>query len=153
MFYNNKKISSSREISEKFNSHYSKVAENLIKKMRPARDPLTHLNSIDKTFYFNPTNQFEVMDLINLLDEKKSVDIFNFPISTIKQVSDLISPALSYIINHSITTSNFPEKLKLSKVIPLFKNGAKNDIKNYRPISILPIFDKNCSQTFNEIFH
>ena len=53
MFYHNKKISSSREISEKFNSHYSKVAENLIKKMRPAQDPLTHLNSIDKTFYSN----------------------------------------------------------------------------------------------------
>ena len=32
--------------------------------------------------------------------------------------------------------------LKLAKVVPLFKSGARNDIKNYRPISILPIFDK-----------
>ena len=32
--------------------------------------------------------------------------------------------------------------MKLAKIIPLFKKGDKNDISNYRPIAIIPIFAK-----------
>ena len=36
----------------------------------------------------------------------------------------------------------FPDKLKIGKVIPVFKNGKVDDITNYRPISVLPLFSK-----------
>ena len=36
----------------------------------------------------------------------------------------------------------FPDKLKLSKVIPIFKSAEKYSMNNYRPISILPNFRK-----------
>ena len=36
----------------------------------------------------------------------------------------------------------FPEKLKIAKVIPLFKAGEKNLFTNYRPISVLSVFSK-----------
>ena len=36
----------------------------------------------------------------------------------------------------------FPESLKLSKVIPIFKSGAKCDLSNYRPISLLLVISK-----------
>ena len=32
--------------------------------------------------------------------------------------------------------------MKLSKVIPLFKQGERSDLKNYRPISIVPVVAK-----------
>ena len=41
-----------------------------------------------------------------------------------------------------MTLGIFPEKLKLSKVISLFKKGDKLDVSNYRPISILTCFTK-----------
>ena len=43
----------------------------------------------------------------------------------------------------------FPESLKHAKVNPLYKNGPKEDIKNYRPISVLPIFDKVFEKTMH----
>lgn len=36
----------------------------------------------------------------------------------------------------------FPEEWKCSKVIPLFKQGERFDLNNYRPISITPIVVK-----------
>ena len=41
-----------------------------------------------------------------------------------------------------MTLGIFPEKLKLSEVIPLFRKGDKFDLNNYRPISILTCFTK-----------
>ena len=36
----------------------------------------------------------------------------------------------------------FPDRLKYAIVKPLFKNGDKSDVSNYRPISLLPAFSK-----------
>ena len=39
-------------------------------------------------------------------------------------------------------TQNFPDFLKIARVIPLFKSGSRSDVGNYRPISILSPFSK-----------
>ena len=42
----------------------------------------------------------------------------------------------------SFSKGIFPEKLKIVKVIPLHKGGSTQDLNNFRPISLLSIFDK-----------
>ena len=42
-----------------------------------------------------------------------------------------------------------PDKLKVAKVTPIFKSGNKEELSNYRPISILPI----CSKILEKIVH
>lgn len=39
--------------------------------------------------------------------------------------------------------------MKISKIIPIFKGGDKEDFNNYRPISILPIMDKIITKLIN----
>ena len=46
------------------------------------------------------------------------------------------------IFNTSITTGIFPEERKYSKVVPVFKQGDRTDLDNYRPISIIPVVAK-----------
>ena len=43
----------------------------------------------------------------------------------------------------------FPSKLKLAKVIPLFKKGDKTSIENYRPIPLLPCMSKVLEKIIN----
>ena len=47
-----------------------------------------------------------------------------------------------HLLNLSISTNSFPNHWKIAKVTPLHKGGARNDINNYRPISVLPILSK-----------
>ena len=45
-------------------------------------------------------------------------------------------------MNQILTTGIFPDKLKIAKVIPLFKKGDKYIFSNYRPIFLLPSISK-----------
>ena len=54
----------------------------------------------------------------------------------------IISPCLASLYNGCISTGNFPDILKIGKITPIFKKGDSQNIKNYRPISTLPIFGK-----------
>lgn len=49
---------------------------------------------------------------------------------------------LTYICNLSIRNCIFPDKFKTAIVIPIYKNGDKQKVYNYRPISMLCNFSK-----------
>ena len=46
------------------------------------------------------------------------------------------------LINLSLLNGIFPSKLKLAKVVPIYKKNEDTNISNYRPISLLPTFSK-----------
>ena len=68
--------------------------------------------------------------------------IDNIPAKIIKQAKTIITPYITKIINISFETNTFPDILKKAIIKPIFKNDDKNDISNYRPISILPVLSK-----------
>ena len=49
---------------------------------------------------------------------------------------------LFMIFNNCISKGIFPEVWKKANVVPIHKKNKKNEIINYRPISLLPIFSK-----------
>ena len=53
----------------------------------------------------------------------------------------LIKP-LTLLINQSLSTGIFPNKLKISQVKSLFKKGKVFLFSNHRPISLLPSLSK-----------
>jgi hypothetical protein len=53
-----------------------------------------------------------------------------------------ISIPISRIINLSFSSGYFPCLLKISKVIPIFKQGSFHEVSNYRPISLLSNIEK-----------
>ena len=53
------------------------------------------------------------------------------------------SLALHFLhFNKSMISGIFPPRLKYATIKPVFKNGDKKNVVNYRPISILPFFSK-----------
>ena len=67
------------------------------------------------------------------------------------QKSNICYP-LKEIINLSFATGIYPIKLKIAKVIPVFKNkGDPLHFSNYRPISLVSNINKNFEKL--EVFH
>ena len=67
----------------------------------------------------------------------------------IKNSFEFIIVPLMNIINISLEMGTFPEKLKLAKIIPIFKAADSGLYKNYRPISLLFNFTK----FFEKVMH
>ena len=55
---------------------------------------------------------------------------------------DSITEPLGIIFKNCINKSVFPTKWKKANVLPVFKKDNKQQLNNYRPISLLPIFSK-----------
>ena len=83
----------------------------------------------------------EILDIVNSL-ENKSTEPFSIPLKLLSLIPDLIIIPLAYIINFSLSTVEFPDLLNLVKVIPIHKGGSTQDVNNFRPNSLLSIFDK-----------
>jgi len=60
----------------------------------------------------------------------------------VKQCMQLIKGPLTHIYNLSLNSGVFLDIWKTAKVKPLYKKGDKYDMRNYRPISIIPVFAK-----------
>ena len=76
--------------------------------------------------------------IISELQNRKSSDI---PISVIKKCSPVLSPILAINFNH-MKIGEFPDPLKLRKIPPVLKKDNEELMKNYRPVSTIPIFGK-----------
>ena len=76
------------------------------------------------------------------LKSKTTTGYDNLSPKLIKSISHIISKPIILLINQSFKTSIFPTKLKIAKVIPIYKKGDPKLMENYRPISLLPTISK-----------
>ena len=87
-------------------------------------------------------NEDDIINIIKTLDPKKAHGWDEISIRMVKLSSESIIKPLFIIYTNCINKGCFPNKWKMANVIPIYKKDKKNIIKNYRPISLLPIFSK-----------
>ena len=79
---------------------------------------------------------------LSTLDTSKATGLDGIGPRLLKFSSGIITKSITYIVNKCISNGIFPSLWKQAKVNPLFKGGDKDDVNNYRPISILPTLSK-----------
>ena len=79
---------------------------------------------------------------LSRLDESKSVGIDGISAKPLKLAKEHIITSIRHLINQSFNEGEFINEWKSAKVIPFYKKGDVNDVKNYRPISILSTSSK-----------
>ena len=84
----------------------------------------------------------DVEQSIMKLKNKKSCGADGILSTTVKRSPKFFSKILTPLINLSLRQGKFPEVLKEAIIVPVYKSGKKDDVKNYRPISILSTISK-----------
>ena len=140
-------IKDDQEISNTINNFFSTVGSKLAEKhntdINAHKKYLT--DKINNTIYLFPTNQLEISNLIQKLDPKKPGGSDNISPKLIIAAKETMIPLLEHIFNLSFNTKTVPEKLKIAKLIPIFKKLLDEERLipgNYRPISLLSILNK-----------
>jgi hypothetical protein len=153
--YNNSDFKSPHEIADGFNSFFTNIGPNLASKIS---NPITNnrytlTTNLPHSFYLNPTCSPEVISVINKLKPKTSSGSDGISPKLIKGNSMTISEPLAHIINLSFKEGIFPQDLKVTKVIPIFKSKDHSNFENYHPISLLPTFSKIFERlVYNRLF-
>ena len=131
--------------SQNFCDFFTNVAEEITENLPPSKKNFNDfLNSkITHQFSFKETTYIRVRDKFVNLKNSKSSDCYNINTRIVKCLKNLLTIPLTKLINRCITAGVFPSVLKAAKVIPIYKHkGSVDELNNYRPISLLPIFSK-----------
>ena len=105
------------------------------------------------TFMIKPTTPTEIEDMIAKLDKSKSVGPNSIPNKLIQSIRKSISIPLSNMFNSTFINGTYPEFLKISIVIPIYKKDSKLIVSNYRPISLLSNINKILEKLlFNRLY-
>ena len=130
-------------VYERFNNYFTdigpKIATTIGNTDRNFTDYITKTTS---SFKFQTVSETNVYKLLSSLNPCKSTGIDKIPAKIIRISAPIIANSLTRIFNTAIYSETVPPEWKLARVIPLHKNGPRNMLNNYRPISILPIVSK-----------
>jgi hypothetical protein len=138
-------VTDSASIADKFNTFFVNIAAEIEKDIPPADQTLPQPPAPEPTAFLNMSNPIISQDIIDVIDQlkpKHSLDPSNLSMVLLKKVSNQICMPLKHIVNLSLATGEIPDQIKTAKVVPIFKSRDSTDINNYRPISLLSSFGK-----------
>ena len=89
-------------------------------------------------FKFAKIEESSVLQSLNLLSNRSSIDIIDVDRKLLRLASAVIARSLTDLYNMSLMTGIVPNDWKFARVTPIYKgNGDINDPGNYRPISVI----------------
>jgi hypothetical protein len=138
MFLNDKTAQDGLNISNLFTDYFSSSYSNICPSTKDVR--VTNTNSVD------------LCNLsINIQEVFSALENCNYNCSTgpdgiqeiiLKQCRFALTVPLHFLFSLSLSSGTFPDSWKSSFVQPIFKNGVRSDIVNYRPISLMSTIPK-----------
>ena len=84
----------------------------------------------------------DILKIIKNLNPKKAHGHDMISIRMLKICDESICKPLNIIFWSCLENGKFPSEWKKTNVVPVFKKSYKQELKNYRPISLLPVSSK-----------
>ena len=143
---NNSCLNDPTDIVEEFNNHLASIGKSLATNISDDNSNDKFLNYLknpcSSSIYLQSASPQEVINLINSLKSNKAGGHDDILPYFLKISGCIIVLPFSVIPNCCLTAGIFPSKLKLAKVVPVYKKGPTDQFTNYRPISLLPSLSK-----------
>ena len=142
-----------KTIVNHFNSFFTNVASELVKKLPSAKGFYNTTSNLFVNFFKkrNPSNKKLILKEVSedfvfkelsSLNISKSTGLDEIPARFIRDGAHIIKTPITAIINQSIISGVVPQSMKYARVKPLYKKNSPLEVGNYRPVSILSIVSK-----------
>ena len=127
-----------------FNNYFANIGGNLASSIPGASKTANEFMPppMCDSLFLCPVTADEIQLEIAKPQTGKAVGPSSIPISILKILKSELAGPLQVIFNTSFLTGIVPDKFKLAKLIPVFKKGSQTNLSNYRPISLLIVFNK-----------
>lgn len=150
--------SSPQKSANTINEYFVNVGRNLAENIQASSSTNNNntnrisnaFNSPINSFLLTETDQDEVERHILHLKNDSSPGWDNISNKVLKLNRQTLVPPLTYIFNNCLAQGVFPKYLKRSQIVPIYKTGDRDCIRNYRPISILPSLSKILEKIVND---
>ena len=130
-------VSDKETIASKFNIFFGNIGLNVANNIGNIEHGLFKKNLNNPCFdvlIFKPVEEADVIKIIDNLSSKNSCGIDKITTKLLKTITQYITKSITFIINQSLLSGVFPEKLKIAKIVPIFKKYDPTLFDNYRPI-------------------
>ena len=141
---NDTRITDKQEIANQFNTFFGNLGTNLtpsipttIRNFREFLPP-----RIDDSIFIGPLSLQKTFELITSIKPKDSQDYYGISMKLICRTAGPITAPLQHIYNLSINRGIFPDLMKISKVVLVYKNGPISLVEAYRGVSMIASFSK-----------
>jgi hypothetical protein len=132
-----------RDLSDKFAHDFeNNVLSVLTTCSVPLLDKRTYSNSPKVSLKINKIKENTMSQIITNINTNKGAGFDKLRARDIKFISNEMTPVLTHLVNQCISSSLYPDKLKIGLIRPIHKKGSYIDTNNYRPITILSTIDK-----------
>jgi hypothetical protein len=145
LLYENYTFTDPTDIACALNDHYITIGKKTAKTIPQDNDD--HIaNDENKNdhppFTLRHITNTETTKTMNKINPNKASDVYKIKPAIIKDLAPYLAPILTTLFNESIDENEYPDALKYTKVIEIYKDKLKILPANYRPISLLPIIAK-----------
>ena len=141
LLINNQQIFGNDQICNSLNQHFSTIGSSISNSFSGTYNRAPPSSTLRNSFFFRPCTTNDVDSIIKQM-KNSSGNIDSYSPKILKVITDIVSPVIASLINKSLLLGYFPKKFKLARVIALHKGGSKEELGNYRPISLLPTLSK-----------
>jgi len=145
----NKLETEPNNIATAFKNHFETCAIELANNLPDGHPDFSNIEK-ENDWTFDKTTAQELVKIIKTLEPKNSAGHDLLSNRMIKKEISWFATTLPPLINKSMDEGTFPKVLKRATVIPIHKKGEKDNLNNYRPISLLPVMSKIFEKVINE---
>jgi hypothetical protein len=141
----NNRLSAPAHIANCFNEYFVNIG---LANSSQANSSVISDKAVFSSFDFSCPSAYTIFKTISELKEDKPAGPDNIPVLIYKQQAKLLVPVIQWMFSQVIISGQFPAHWGVCHITPVYKEkGSKEDMSNYRPISIISVISKLFEKT------
>jgi len=134
LMHNKKSTNTTCELAP---NEFLKTFEDIFSVLPPSKYNSSFTTWRENSAFMHYCHEHEIIKYFALLKDKGTRQLNDIPMFLWRKIGTSIAKPIASLVNQMLATSTFPNLLKHSDIVPLYKKGSPQNPSNYRPVAVL----------------